>query len=211
MRAANEDGTSTRTGNLAQLVQSCNSITKKALSVKALTKFDDIDARIQQEKEIGNWMDRQTIDSNHTYTAATESELESAWNQHQQSLLSDRIKVSICAQVALKNDETLSGLALEALDSRDTLAERIAVFQNQVSSVRQELEALTRNCRTLQRSNREQSKTLQSNQEAVTGQRDEQLERRSTIIRRVLADLILGAELDLHERRLAKTFLVLEE
>lgn len=208
MTVANENGTRIC---IAQLVQSCNSITKNALSVKALTRFDDIDARIQQEKEIGNWMDRQTTDSEHTCTAATESELESAWNQHQQSLLSDRIKLSLCARAALKSGETLSGLVLEALDSRDTLAERITEFQDQVSSVRQELEALTRNCRTFQRINSEQSKTLQSNQEAVTGQRDQQLERRNTIIRRVLADLILGAELNVYEKRLAETFLKLEE
>jgi regulator of replication initiation timing len=107
-------------------------------------------------------------------------------------------------------------LTQEALSSRNALVDQVVAVQSQISEVQDELENTSSQCRQAQAENRALHKALQQLQQQQSKERDkdatsEELERRNRLLKRVVADLIVGADLDLYnDARLAGTLRKLE-
>jgi hypothetical protein len=223
--------------SLSSLFQTCTSITHNALSLKAFalnssSKNEHIDAAIDQEAEIAAWLDRQMLDYDSTTTTTPAKEvtqstadalLESTWSQEYiPRLLMERVAMSVSAQAAQQESATstqssaIGVLTQEALSSRNALVDQVVAVQSQISEVQDELENTSSQCRQAQAENRALHKALQQLQQQQSKERDkdatsEELERRSRLLKRVVADLIVGADLDLYsDARLAVTLRKLE-
>ena len=206
----------TTADTLSELLQSCASITKSALSLKTLVKFEDVDAAIDQEQEIAKWLDRQRLDYSSTgESSAADTKqsdlLEATWNQHLYHFLLERIQMSSSAHAALACGD-LSVLVQEGLTSRDSQADQVTRLQNEVMEVQEELEAVTQQCRSCQQENRKLWNEMQSMQEeSMSSSRDEKLVEQSLVQKRVLADLIVGTDYLYTNERIAEILLKLED
>lgn len=230
---------------LSDLLQSCASITKKALSLQTLKTFEDLDVAISHEYEIAKWLDRQVLDYTYNCNGAFEEEaaaaaaemlgqehvvvskskktqqtttssdlLEKTWNQNLYHLLVERIKMASSARVALLpvDGGTLATLLREGLLSRDDLADQVTRLQNQVAEMQTELQTITGQCRTLQGENRHLWTELRAVLDGKTAihHEDDKLVERNWVLKRVLADLIVGTDSLYMDERIADTFLKLE-
>lgn len=209
---------------LSSLFQTCTSITRNALSLEAFvlsrnSKNEHIDAAIDQEEEIAAWLDRQMLDySTATATETTQSSadvlLESTWlREYMPRLLMERVAMSVSAQAAQQPTTPIGVLTHEALVSRNALVDQVVAIQSQISEVQDELESTSSQCRQAQAENRALYKALQKQQskERDTDAPSAELLRRNQLLKRLLADLILGADLDLYDdARLADTLMNLE-
>lgn len=206
---------------ISGLFQSCASINKNARSLKALTKFEDIDAAIDQEKEIGRWLDRQLLDYTNDNDASitmrkADSLLESTWNaEYLPRLLMERVRMSKSAHETLLGGTPIAVLTQEALVSRNLLVDEVVRIQGKLKETQDELDKISQQCRQEQGENRALWKNIQCkdnrSKQTDTSSSCSDTVRKNLLLKRVLADLIVGANLDLfNDVRLAATFLKLE-
>lgn len=152
-------------------------------------------------------------DQQTTTTMTTSSDLlEKTWNQNLHHLLLERIKMAASARDALQDGGEFATLTREGLASRDALADQVTTLQNQVVELQGELETITRQCRTLQGENRHIWNDVRAvlDGKAAIRQEDSKLVERNWVLKRVLADLIVGTDSIYTDERIADTFLKLE-
>ena len=156
---------------------------------------------------------QQQHDQQTTTTMTTSSDLlEKTWNQNLHHLLLERIKMAASARDALQDGGEFATLTREGLASRDALADQVTTLQNQVVELQGELETITRQCRTLQGENRHLWNDVRAvlDGKAAIRQEDSKLVERNWVLKRVLADLIVGTDSIYRDERIADTFLKLE-
>lgn len=224
---------------LFQLLTSCASITERALSLKTLVPFHDIDVAIEEQREISKWLDRQHLDYNNNnlqtpgssidmplVTPNTRADLkklhadllERTWDQHLQHLFIDRIRMASSAQVAVGNGDDLATLTKEALQSRDALADLVTKRQYELIELRECLATVTRQLRIVQEENRSLWAKLRSDQAIATAANaqpcardDAILAEQNRLLKYILTDLIVGTDHLYTDERIAQTFLKLAD
>mmetsp|Transcript_22094 Transcript_22094/g.32643 ORF Transcript_22094/g.32643 Transcript_22094/m.32643 type:complete len:239 (-) Transcript_22094:89-805(-) len=225
-----EDDSAREYNTLQNLFQSCSSIIKTAQSLKTIqpNRFDDIDAVLDQERDIARWLDQQilvyqapskefsaTDPSCSTVQSKKDVQhelLQNTWDQNYQThLLADRMQMSKSAAEAIKSN-TKSSLIQEALKSRNALVDDVVRLQAELLTTQTKLNQITKECREVQSDTR---KLWAQEKQSVLYKQKSNIpkETKNWILRQILMDLIVGeGNLDLYQdKRLAQIFLQLEE
>lgn len=233
---------------ISQMLKDCASITECGLSLKTLVPFKDIDTVIDEEEEVAKQLDRNQLDYYDEKTATHSSGssfdmklgaprsdlkklqtdlLEQTWEQHLQHLFIRRIRMASSARAAVGSAENdLASLTVEALESRDLLADQVTKLQYElVGQVRERLETVSRQARIVQHENRTLWATLHSNQTVLaianthqqqTRARDDErkvanLIQHNQLLKYILADLITCTDYLYTDERIAQTLLKLAD
>jgi hypothetical protein len=223
-----------------QWLQRCTSIRQTALSLKVICPFEDIDVVIRKERLIAEELDRKlqeytyffdnNLDANGLEEGGNKEKEESrscskmdlekmqtklldeTWNLYVQNLFLDRTKMSLSAQVALRQcssvdpsyqdgDNPCRLWAKEALPVRDALADNVTKLENESQQLQKELAQAIQQCRDIQSKNRAIWNQLhchrRDGEQALTDSNLEQkqLRKQNRVLSCILADIIVGTDL----------------
>ena len=214
--------------SLALLLQSCSSITKKALACLTLVSKQPQGDGIQTELELADWLDRSLVD----YRAARvvplmpntlqnpqqlrmhqQELLDEFIRRHQEQLLLSRMEMSSQAHESLQShnlrQQSERVLHEEAIQSREEQVQISLDKLNQLSHVSSQLYDATKESLMLQTKNRTLWQQISGDKTTVEAETTLATENR--ILKRVLQDMLVGSELDWYaDERLRSTMLKLE-
>jgi hypothetical protein len=214
--------------SLALLLQSCSSITEKALACRTLASKRRQADGIQTELELADWLDRHILD----YRAATvvsrvpgtlqnprqlrmqQQELfDESVRRQQEHLLLSRIEMSSIANESLQShnlrQQSERILLEEAIQSRDEQVQISLEKIDQLNHVSTQLYDATQESLKMQTQNRSLWEQISGDKTRVEAETSLATENR--ILKRVLQDILVGSELDWYaDERLRDTMPKLE-
>jgi hypothetical protein len=175
------------------LLQSCASITKTALSLLVLHPPVTLEAAIEQEQALAQWLDRRLLDFEDTKDIRKDDKehndipkelLETSLRHFHQALVLERIHMSSFQP----SPQPLETLLHEGLKARNALAQSVTQLQTQLI----ELQDLQQQVRQEQA---DYVQRISQHQKQQPPPVFPQTSPRTVVLQRVLQDLILGTQL----------------
>lgn len=216
----------------------CDSITQHSLACQRLEpnearyELTDVQSLIEKEIQTAQWLDSQVADfraaiqrrggdeaeTKEDRAAKQEKHddlVEATVQKHQEYLLLHRFQqASNCVAPTNPNERFLTA---EALKSRKGQVSLCLQKQETLSQLRKEVQLATEHCRQIQEENKQlwrQVHTLEKSKggsqmaESIAPASIDRLEKERTILKRTLADLIVGNRFDLHHNKRLRSILM---
>lgn len=214
--------------SFALLLQSCSSITEKALACRTLASKQPEGDGIRREMELADWLDRHILDYRAVRVVSTPASalqnprqlrvqqqelLDESVRRQQEHLLLSRIEMSSIANESLQShnlrQQSERGLREEAIQSRDEQVQISLEKIDQLHHVSSQLYDATKESQKLQTQNRSLWQQISADKTGVEAETSLATENR--ILKRVLQDILVGSDLDWYaDERLRDTMLKLE-